>query len=197
MSRMSTLLYLERSPRDLRALEIEIDKTLRPFLTASGWKRQSMRFDFGWMFDWLDFPSVDTSKFVSFEGPSGIYVSSTDANALTSEGRIEWKGFTKKQKQSVHIEQVLEICQFENYLDTADLTIEMLDAIIEGGYILFPDGSKYEEGEFIFAVEPGLPGSVAREISKNLVEIASKEAVRKFVERAGASLLLCTFHTRP
>ena len=196
MSRMSTLLYLERSPGDLRALEIEIEKTLRPFLTESGWKRKSMRFDFGWMFDWLDFPSADTSKFVTYEGPSGIYVSTRDTNAFTSDGRVEWEGFTKEQKRLVHIDSVLEICQFENYLDTADLTVETLNAIVEGGYILFPDGSKYEDGEFTFAVEPGLPGSVAREVSQNLVEIASTEAVKKLLKRAGASLILCTFHTR-
>lgn len=197
MSKMSTFLYLERSPRDLRGLEIEIEKTLRPFLAEGGWKRKSMVFDFGWMFDWLNFPSVDPSTFVGFEGPSGIYGTFRYANASTSEGRFEWQSFTKQQKRSVPIDKVLEICQFENYFDTANLAVEMIDEITERGHILFPDGLIYEDRKFTFRDDLGLPNSVTRQVSKHLVEIASAEAVRKLLKRAGASLLLCTFHTRP
>lgn len=195
MSRMSALLYLERSPKDLRALEIEIDKTLRPFLTESGWKRQSMRFDIGWMFDWLDFPSSDISKFITFDGPSGLYVLSRDPNSYNSDGRVEWSGISKEQKRSVHIDNVREICQFQTYLDTASLTIEEHDEIAEDGYVIFPDGSQYEGGKFQFT--SSFKGKIEKQVFSSIIEIGSKEAVKRLLMRAEASLLLCTFHTRP
>ena len=201
MSRMSALLYLEHSPRNLRALEIEIDKTLTPFMSEGGWKRKSGRFDFGWMFDFLDFPSSDTSKFVTFDKPSGIYVSIEDSNDLLSQRENEWSGFSKTQKKSVPIEEVLKICEFENYLETAGLSEAVLDEIIEDGLIIFPDGSRYEDRRFEFKEgdypESGQPGSVTRQVSRLLVDIASAAAVKKLLQRPGASLLLCTFHTRP
>ena len=134
MARTSTLMYLEKAPKSLRDLEIQIDKSLKPFMTGT-WRKPMFDPGGGWGFDWVSI-ETGTIRTIIFDGPSGIDFSK------------EWSKLSNVEKKKISIDEVLEKCKFQTYYKTEDITEDLLEEILSEGVILFPDGSIFSQANF-------------------------------------------------
>lgn len=188
MSSYSAMLFLEVAPSNLRELDIQIQKSLKPF-NGRKWARPQFICPSGWVFDWVEFESESDVNFITMDSHGRI--------DLIRNQKSVFGDLTASQRKEVGISAALDSMHLTTYFETGSIGDDLASQIVREGVVLFPDGSYLDRGEFSFFDAYDLSQIKIRQVMRSMLEDRWQQAILELLSTSGSALVLLTFRERP